>query len=378
MMMGAPMPNALPKLPDLKPSVQTNAVSSVTKINAQKFKDSVWADIVSSSAVETAKDFSSLNLIASLEKNFSKSAKKDDDKPKEEKPEITSFLDGKLQSGLMILIGFLKLSHLQFRDAVLAMDVNVLKRNTVESLGKVDKDFNSVYPDDGTVSRMVQFFESTPELLNEADKLIVAMAAIPRQKERFMAWNFGLSLTATTAKLVADLQVLIDAGEQFLNSNAFKSVLSLTLNAVNVLNFHAKKQVHGFKLDFLSKIGDVKTTDKKSSLLQILCASLASSDKYNKLDAELLAEMLSVPLAMRFELNEITKEFKSLKDFYAIVAQEKGFLKDRSAEDKFPQFFTKLVEDTDASFKLLEDGIAKLNSVMKTIALVCVMQYLIC
>lgn len=200
--MGGPM-TALPKLPTLKAKVALTGISSATKINNTKVKDSIWNDIITKHAAAGAKEFG--NFMNALESNFSKAAKTQTTTtaaPTQPTVTIQSFVDGKLQNQMMLTMGYLKMSHQQFRDAVYNMDANALQKTTIESLGKVGKEGACIYPGQDVIDQIVEF--DKPENLHDVDKLFLLMSkTIPRQKERFITWNFAIQLMANSSSIVS-------------------------------------------------------------------------------------------------------------------------------------------------------------------------------
>lgn len=152
------------------------------------------------------------------------------------------------------------------------------------------------------------------------------------------------------------MQVFNEAANQILKSDSLRTTLGLFLNIVNAMNSGmANKQIYGFKLDFLSKLGDIKTSDKKSNLLSVICNCLVTSPEYSTLAEKLANELKSVQAASRFDFGEFSRSIKTLKDGYIPIEKEKDHLDKYAADDKFVPFFTKFQEDANATFNMLDD-----------------------
>lgn len=263
---GGMMAGGLPTLPTSKPKEPTRNFhfESIMKkdLNASIFISGGIA-AKSHSIIKTL-DLTHLEQLFTTKKNEPKVDP--NAAPKAEKKELITLIDGKRSYGVSLQLGSLRgLTYAQVRQAIISMDETMINDNNISTL-------KQIAPTQEELDTVMAYDGPDPDSdLAEPDKFFRVMNGINDLPNRLEAWNFKMRFMSLISKIRPDMECLTQAAKQLSNSEKFKTLLSIVLTVGNFLNAqNARKVVHGFKLKSLSKLGDTKSSDGKSSLLQFI------------------------------------------------------------------------------------------------------------
>mmetsp|Transcript_41523 Transcript_41523/g.97391 ORF Transcript_41523/g.97391 Transcript_41523/m.97391 type:complete len:368 (-) Transcript_41523:24-1127(-) len=118
-------------------------------------------------------------------------------------------------------------------------------------------------------------FNGDVNSLGQADRYFLALAAIPRLKERLSVFHFKLSYPQRVSELSAHLSNVMTACDEVMEGAQFRSLLQIVLALGNELNRGTfAGNAAGYKLAALMRLSEVRTIDGKSDLLHYLVVRL--------------------------------------------------------------------------------------------------------
>ncbi|EFC44783.1 FH2 domain-containing protein [Naegleria gruberi] len=360
------MKTKLPKLPELKATKDTKKIHIAgDKINNKDIEGTGWMSILEENAEKMSKIFDK-NL---FENNFQK--KETRDAPSQEKenvPTLVSFLDSKTSYQLALLLGFLKKNEREIRKHVIDLNEKELQKQTIHSL----KDLCPEEDKFKEIESFVQKGDGYLEQLEPGDKLFYAMKDIPRLKQRFTAWSSQIYFEGSVISVEPDIESLNRACKNIVQCKSLQRLMTLIVLLVNFLNKAKtdKDRVYGFKLNFLTKLGDIKSSsDPNRSMMNYLCEFLLAKD--DKLIPELLKELKDyAEVGSRIELPELKKEIGKLNESLKVIQTELEFYKkeQKFINDKFPKQLDEFYQYAKSEMQKINKAQEKLEKILKEVA----------
>ena len=111
-------------------------------------------------------------------------------------------------------------------------------------------------------------FDGDKSMLGKVEQWMCEMIRIPRLKIRLDCCNVMLQFEEVLGLLQKKVDVVIAAAGQVKSSKNLLAVLEIVMTVGNHMNGGSTKgQAHGFKLDVLSKLTNVKANDRKKGNL---------------------------------------------------------------------------------------------------------------
>ncbi|KAM9816808.1 FH1/FH2 domain-containing protein 1 [Neosynchiropus ocellatus] len=206
-------------------------------------------------------------------------------------------LDSKRSNAINIGMTVLPPVHV-IKTAILSFDEFAMSKEEIEKV-------LTMTPTEEEKQKIHEAQLANPELpLGPAEQFLFTLASISALTPRLQLWSFKLnyeSLEKEIAEPLFDLKLGMD---QLAANQTFQRVLATLLAIGNFLN---SSNARGFELSYLQKVGEVKDTLHRQSLLHHTCSLVTedypeSSDIYSeipaftrsaKVDFELLAENLA-------------------------------------------------------------------------------------
>jgi diaphanous 1 len=333
-MMGMVKGPVLPSLPSIgTPSKQMKNFHCDT-IAKNKVADTIW---VKGGIIDEIKDIQI--DVSEIEDLFSNEATKREttdsaEEPKKQKKELVSFVDPQKATNIALLLGYMRMSPNDIRDAIVNMDEEKLSQGNIDAL----KD-KAPSPDE---IESLCAYTGEKELLAPTDQFYLAIKDIPRLTARLNCWAFKYKFGNDIAQILPDVDSLTLAVTEVIDSTRFKRFLSVVLAVTNFLNAKsAKKDSYGFKLKSLLKLGDTKSAKNNMSLLQYIAVYC------EKNDADLLELGNDIPhleAATRVSLPDVTNEVKKLQTGVKLVEQEIAEY-DENSNDRFVKVMRDFLND---------------------------------
>ncbi|ESO99100.1 hypothetical protein LOTGIDRAFT_142208 [Lottia gigantea] len=305
---GAPSPptNVLPFGMTMKKKYSTNTQTkrlNWNKVNVRNLdKESLWVKID-----ET--ELESDDLLKGLEEQFAVKAppKKETDGEETKKParkvKELKVLDGKMGQNLSIFLGSIKVPYAEMKRRILAMDEESLSATVVEQLIKF-------MPTPEEMNKIAGLQDDYKDLA-EAEQFCVTMSKIKRITPRLNSMLFKMRFPELVADIKPDLVAGTEACDQVIKSKKFAKLMELILLVGNYLNAGSRNaQTVGFDVSFLTKLGNTKSQDGKTTLMHFLAEMV--DKKYPDI-AGFIDELTYTDKAARVSDEQINKNLKGME-----------------------------------------------------------------
>ena len=256
---------------------------------------------------------------ALLEGLFSKtkrSAPKAPPPPKNPQDRLKISLDPTREQNVGIVLSYLKLPISEIREALLTLDEGKL---TFDILGGLQ----SILPNADEVRIVEPYLNEPPEVqarLSIAARFFLMTATIPRIGNRIECWLVRDSFNLTRDQVLGELGPLNKAANALKNSNKWEKMLKIILRTGNFMNQGTRNgDCQGFRISDLEKLGNCRTTDTKSDLLQTLVEMCLDTDR-DLLD--FTSEMAPVRQACVIDINETRQAITELNTSMTTLVRE--------------------------------------------------------
>lgn len=299
----------LPKLPVAKPTANTRQFH-FEAIAKKDLKDSIF--IKNKIADETNKMIKTLDT-KELEDLFATKSKEEsavkDDGPKKPEKTIVSLIDSKRSYNISLQLGSLRgLSYEDIRKAIIVMDEKVVNDGNIGTL-------KAIVPTQEEIDLVANY--TGEDELAEPDKFFKVMVGLVSIPERLEAWQFKMEFMGSISKVRPDIENIICACKELKESKRLLKFLTIVLTVGNFLNGKsANKQAWGFKLKTLLKLGDTKSGDGKTSLLQYISNVVDKS--YPEL-ADFYMELEHIPLCTKILVSGMDDDVNKCKKGIELV-----------------------------------------------------------
>eukprot|EP01124_Arcella_intermedia_P000839 TRINITY_DN10441_c0_g1_i2.p1 TRINITY_DN10441_c0_g1~~TRINITY_DN10441_c0_g1_i2.p1 ORF type:complete len:994 (+),score=273.62 TRINITY_DN10441_c0_g1_i2:141-3122(+) len=222
--------------------------------------------------------------------------------PKEEeqtKATSVSIIDPKRSNNVEIMLRGLKMNHIEIKTALMNMDCDTEKGLNAEKLKAIQ--INLPTPDE---IAMIEGYEGDKEELGNAEKYFLAVNKIPLLAVRVDSLEYKSSFDAKAAETLKSLKSLESAIKIVKSDKNFHKLMELILAIGNYLNGSTKLgQTHGFKLQSLAKIADVRSPKNPSMTLLNYMADIVMKEL-----AQAVKEFTPVHEAARESTVEVGKQ----------------------------------------------------------------------
>ena len=224
------------------------------------------------------------------------------EKPK--KSVLISLIDPKRNQNVSIALARYKFDNDEFRRKVIAFSSEIVNLETISKI-------QMMAPADEEISMMNEF-EGDATMLGKVEKFFLEMAKIPRLKQRLECASISLHFDENLTILLNKLEVYNSAVKEVKTSKSFLAVLEMVMAIGNHLNGGSDRgQAHGFKLDVLGKMTNMKSNDrKKGNLMNFLVKQV---EKQRKTLLELPSELANLAEASTISLDQMAHDFKQLE-----------------------------------------------------------------
>jgi len=182
---------------------------------------------------------------------------------KKKKATQTNLLDPKVLQNVGIALAKFRLPTRDIKNAILAMDDQVLSLDMIRSL-------HSLRPSSEDRSTLSEF-SGDPLGLGRVEQFFLAIMEIPRYDSRLECFIFKLRFWKDADELQKSLDVVRQATLEMLQCKKLFRILEVVLRLGNFLNGGtARGGLYGFKLDALLKLATIKSVDSKLTLMHFL------------------------------------------------------------------------------------------------------------
>ncbi|XP_063932509.1 protein diaphanous homolog 3-like [Zophobas morio] len=344
------MKENVPQKKVYKPKQQMKRVNW-SQIPFMQTKGSFWQR-VDETQWERIVNFEELESQFCAKKKVLKEVETNQAEAKPAKKEEIVLIDPKKAYNLSIFLGRLKLSCEECKKNFLEVNEEIFDEQTLSTFEKFKAD-----PDE---KRALKEFNEDFESLSLGDKFLYTMTfEIPNFEQRLKSMLFKSKYKELFSEFDRDAKCLLDASLEVRNSKKFSSLLEIILLLGNYMNSSIKSvgPVHGFKLEFLTKLSNTKTVDNRATLLNFLAEVI---DNNFPDIANWYEDLPSVEAASRADVSALEALERELKRGLDAVEKELPTQEKSPPGDNFASvmgvFLAEAREQTEKASSIFENG----------------------
>jgi len=216
------------------------------------------------------KDELSLNL-ESLDQLFAIEEAKAKAKAAAKKQKSVTLIDQKRSLNISIQLAGLRMPFDRIKDALLAMDDEVLQSEQLEVI-------SSTVPTSKEIT-LIMDYKGAKEELATVEQYFMHVMQIPRLEGRVNSLLYKSLASDALLKVTSEYRLLSEASDCLRESTLFVKVLRGVLVVGNHLNTGSYRgSASGFRLDMLLRLKDFKAVDRKTSLLHFVYKELVKTE----------------------------------------------------------------------------------------------------
>jgi hypothetical protein len=296
--------DALPPKPKIKPQEKMKNLHW-KKISSSAVPDSFWKEVDDSKIVLDIQELVSLfSAKAALERKIESKGR-----PHSKSKGPITFVDPRRQQNVGIGLsrfGQQGLSPRDIKRAIQQVDDRVLSHETLCSLEKL-----LPTPDE---KESILSFDGDKARLASVEKFFVEILEVKEVVQRVRAMKEKASFDEVLKEGKEKVKTLGNAIREIKTSVALKEFLGVVLATGNYLNGStAKGQAHGFQLDTLSKLSNMKTKDNKSNLLRYIIEFMERPSASFHSPRQIYEELKAVKAASKTSISEAKASINRLK-----------------------------------------------------------------
>ncbi|XP_030372187.1 formin-like protein isoform X5 [Scaptodrosophila lebanonensis] len=198
--------------------------------------------------------------------------------------------------------------------AIHSLDLKKLSLENVELLQKM-------VPTDAEMKAYKEYIieRKDQNLLTEEDKFMLQLSRVERIPSKLAIMNYMGNFVDSVHLISPQVQSIASASNSLKQSRKFKAVLEIVLAFGNYLNSNKRGPAYGFKLQSLDTLIDTKSTDKRSSLLHYIVATIRA--KFPEL-LTFECELYGTDKAASVALENIVTDVQELEKGMDLVRKE--------------------------------------------------------
>uniref|UniRef100_A0A8C3UG37 Formin like 1 n=1 Tax=Catharus ustulatus TaxID=91951 RepID=A0A8C3UG37_CATUS len=161
--------------------------------------------------------------------------------------------------------------------------------------------------------------QQPPEELSDEDQFMIRFSKIPRLAERMNVMIFLGSFGDTAQLLMPQLNAIIAASMSLKSSSKLRHILEIVLAFGNYMNSSKRGAAYGFRLQSLDALLEMKSTDRKQTLLHYLVRVIM--EKYPELTG-FHTELHFLDKAGTVSLDGVLQDVRSLQQGMELTRRE--------------------------------------------------------
>nr|XP_025963698.1 formin-like protein 1 [Dromaius novaehollandiae] len=158
-----------------------------------------------------------------------------------------------------------------------------------------------------------------PEELSDEDQFMIRFSKIPRLAERMNVMIFLGNFSDTAQLLMPQLNAIIAASMSLKSSTKLRNILEIVLAFGNYMNSSKRGAAYGFRLQSLDALLEMKSTDRKQTLLHYLVRVI--TEKYPELTG-FHTELHFLDKAGTVSLDGVLQDVRSLQQGMELTRKE--------------------------------------------------------
>ncbi|KAM6233689.1 formin-like protein 1 isoform 1-T1 [Spheniscus humboldti] len=161
--------------------------------------------------------------------------------------------------------------------------------------------------------------QQPPEELSDEDQFMIRFSKIPRLAERMNVMIFLGNFNDTAQLLMPQLNAIIAASMSLKSSSKLRNILEIVLAFGNYMNSSKRGAAYGFRLQSLDALLEMKSTDRKQTLLHYLVRVIM--EKYPELTG-FHTELHFLDKAGTVSLDSVLQDMRSLQQGMELTRKE--------------------------------------------------------
>ncbi|XP_055419941.1 protein diaphanous homolog 2 isoform X11 [Bubalus kerabau] len=183
--------------------------------------------------------------------------------PTKKKVKELRILDPKTAQNLSIFLGSYRMPYEEIKNVILEVNESMLSEPLIQNLVKH-------LPEQKVLKELAQLKNEYDDLC-EPEQFGVVMSSVKMLRPRLNSILFKLTFEEHVNNIKPSIIAVTLACEELKKSESFNRLLELVLLVGNYMNSGSRNaQSLGFKINFLCKIRDTKSSDQKTTLLHFL------------------------------------------------------------------------------------------------------------
>ncbi|GAQ82454.1 Actin-binding FH2 (Formin Homology) protein [Klebsormidium nitens] len=243
----------------------------------------------------------------------------------EAKPQRVNLIDLRRANNCEIMLTKVKMPLPEMLAAILRLDDKSLDTDTVENLIK----FCPTKEEADTL----RAYDGDKSLLGKCEQFFLELMSVPRIEAKLRVFSFKIEFNAQVEELKKTLTLIISAAKEVRESETLTRVMRQVLELGNIINQGtARGGAKAFKLDSLSKLGDVRAVNNKMTLMHYLGKTLQKMPDL----AEFYKELSHLEPASKVQLKALLDERQAvLKGLEKVEAELAAAENDGPASEAF-------------------------------------------
>ncbi|XP_048192901.1 protein diaphanous homolog 2 [Perognathus longimembris pacificus] len=307
--------------------------------------------------------FENPDLFAKLALNFATNIKvpKSSEASEEKKATLVKkkmkelrILDTKTAQNLSIFLGSYRMPYEDIKNIILEVNEDMLSEALIQNLVKH-------LPEQKTLTELAQLKNEYDDLC-ESEQFGVVISSVKMLQSRLKSILFKLTFEEHVNNIKPSIIAVTLACEELKKSESFNKLLELVLLIGNYMNSGSRNaQSLGFKINFLCKIRDTKSSDQKTTLLHFL-AELCE-EKYRDI-LKFPDELEHVESASKVSAQILKSSLTAMGEQITLLEGDiKRFPEPESPRDKFVEKmknFTKTAREQFEKLSTMHNNMIKL------------------
>lgn len=266
--------------------------------------------------------------------------------PTKKKVKELRILDPKTAQNLSIFLGSYRMPYEEIKNVILEVNESMLSEPLIQNLVKH-------LPEQKVLNELAELKNEYDDLC-EPEQFGVVMSSVKMLRPRLNSILFKLTFEEHVNNIKPSIIAVTLACEELKKSESFNRLLELVLLVGNYMNSGSRNaQSLGFKINFLCKIRDTKSSDQKTTLLHFLAEiceenyqdilkftdELEHVESASKVSAQILKSNLAAMEQQIVRLERDIKQFPKTENQHdKFVEKMTSFTK--SARDQYEKLLT--------------------------------------
>ncbi|XP_023606241.1 protein diaphanous homolog 2 isoform X3 [Myotis lucifugus] len=334
---GAPidLPYGMKQKKIYKPEVSMKRINW-SKIEPKELSENCFWLKVKEDKFENPDLFAKLALNFATQMKVQKNAEALEEKPQPTKKRVKELrvLDPKTAQNLSIFLGSYRMPYEDIKNIILEVNEDLLTEALIQNLVKY-------LPEQKVLNELAQLKNEYDDLC-EPEQFGAVISSVKMLRPRLNSILFKLTFEEHVNNIKPSIIAVTLACEELKKSESFNRLLELVLLVGNYMNSGSRNaQSLGFKINFLCKIRDTKSSDQKTTLLHFIAE--ICEEKYRDI-LKFPEELEHIESASKVSAQILKSNLAAMEQ--QIVNLERDIKKFPQTEDQHDKFVEKMTSFT--------------------------------